>query len=55
MASACCGADLIPFRCVSTPTQGVMTLDNSGPVTTAITPGAFFAAAVSIVLMRACA
>ena len=43
---ACCGADLMPLRCVSTPTQGVITLASSAPVTTAITPGAFFAAAV---------
>ena len=28
--SAYCGADLMPFRCVSTPTQGVMTLASSG-------------------------
>ena len=52
---ACCGADLMPLRCVSTPTQGVMTFASSAPVTTAITPGAFFAAAVSMLLMRACA
>ena len=49
-AMACCGADLRPLRCVSTPTQGVMTLASSAPVTTAITPGAFFAAAASIAL-----
>ena len=47
-AMACCGADLMPFRCVSTPTQGVITFDSSAPVTTAITPGALFAAAASI-------
>ena len=52
---ACCGADLMPLRCVSTPTQGVITLDSSAPVTTAMTPGIAFAAAVSIALMRACA
>ena len=50
---ACCGADLMPLRCVSTPTHGVMTLASSAPVTTAMTPGAFFAAAVSIAVMRA--
>ncbi len=50
---ACCGADLMPFKCVSTPTQGVITLASSAPVTTATTPGAFFASAVSIFLMRA--
>ena len=36
----------VPLRCVSTPTQGVMTLASSAPVTTAITPGDFFAASV---------
>ena len=41
----------MPLRCVSTPTQGVMTLASSAPVTTAITPGAFFAAAASMLLM----
>ena len=46
MAIAFCGADLMPFRCVSTPTQGVMTLASSAPVTTAMTPGAFFAFAL---------
>ena len=40
---ACCGADLMPLRCVSTPTHGVITLASSAPVTTATTPGAFFA------------
>ncbi len=43
----------MPFRWVSTPTQGVITLASSGPVTTAITPGAFSAALLSIFLMRA--
>ena len=38
-----CGADFRPLRCVSTPTQGVITLASSAPVTTAITPGDFFA------------
>ena len=52
---AYCGADLMPLRCVSTPTHGVITLASSAPVTTATTPGAFFAAAVSMLLMRACA
>ena len=46
--SAYCGADFRPFRCVSTPTQGVITLASSAPVTTAMTPGAFFAASASI-------
>ncbi len=46
--SACCGADLMPLRWVSTPTQGVITLASSAPVTTAITPGAVFAAAATI-------
>ena len=55
MAMAYCGADLRPLRCVSTPTHGVMTFASSAPVTTATTPGAFFAAAVSMFLMRACA
>ena len=50
---ACCGADLMPLRWVSTPTQGVMTFASSAPVTTAMTPGAFFAAAASIDVMRA--
>ena len=52
---ACCGADLMPLRWVSTPTQGVMTFASSAPVTTAMTPGAFFAASVSMLLMLACA
>ena len=43
------------FKCVSTPTHGVITAASSAPVTTATTPGAFFASAVSILLMRACA
>ena len=30
-AIGCCGADLRPFRWVSTPTQGVITLASSGP------------------------
>ena len=30
IAIACCGADLRPFRCESTPTQGVMTAASSG-------------------------
>ena len=47
-AMACCGADLSPLRCVSTPTHGVMTLASSAPVTTAMTPGDCFAAVVSI-------
>ena len=55
MAMACCGADLRPLRCVSTPTQGVMTLASSAPVTTAMTPGDFFAAAASMLLILACA
>src|SRR5580704_18372375 len=50
-AIACCGADLMPFKCVSTPTQGVITLASSGPVTTATTPGADFACPASMVLM----
>ena len=50
---ACCGADLMPLRWVSTPTQGVMTFASSAPVTTAMTPGAFFAALASMLLMRA--
>ena len=39
IAIACCGADLRPFRCESTPTHGVMTAASSLPVTTAMTPG----------------
>ena len=53
MASGYCGADLMPLRCVSTPTHGVQTPASSGPVTTATTPGAFFAAAASMLLIRA--
>src|SRR5262245_32681890 len=52
-AIACCGADLRPLRWVSTPTQGVITLARSAPVTTAMTPGAFLAIAVAIAAMRA--
>ena len=44
MAIACCGADFSPFRCDSTPTQGVMTAASCSPVTTAITPGMLMAA-----------
>jgi hypothetical protein len=54
-AIAFCGADLMPLRCVNTPTQGVITLASSAPVTTAMTPGAFFAAAALIDLIFACA
>src|SRR5262249_28503369 len=54
-AMACCGADLMPLRWVRTPTQGVITLVTSAPVTTAMTAGACLAAAVSIAVMRACA
>ena len=43
----------MPFKCVSTPTHGVITCASSAPVTTAMTPGAFFAAAASIPVMRA--
>ena len=48
-----CGADFRPFRWVSTPTHGVMTFASSAPVTTAMTPGDFFAASVAILTMRA--
>ena len=54
-ASGYCGADLIPLRWVSTPTHGVMAFASSAPVTTATTPAACLAAAVSMLLMRACA
>ena len=40
IAMACWAADLRPFKCESTPTQGVMTAASSSPVTTAMTPGA---------------
>src|SRR5215813_8385623 len=52
-AIAYCGADLMPLRWVSTPTQGVTTLASSTPVTTAMTPGALRAAAVAIAAMCA--
>ena len=55
MAMACCGADLMPLRWVSTPTQGVITLASSAPVTIAATPGAFFAFAAAMFANRACA
>ncbi len=42
-AIACCGADFNPFRCESTPTQGVMTASSSGPVTMEMTPGRYAA------------
>jgi hypothetical protein len=45
----------MPFRWVSTPTQGVMTLASAAPVTTAITPGDFFAASALMLLSFACA
>ena len=54
-AMACCGADLMPLRWVSTPTHGVITFASSAPVTTATTPGAFSPSAASMFLMRACA
>ena len=53
-AIACCGADLSPFICESTPTHGVITWDNSLPVTTAMTPE-FLAAPASIAMILACA
>ena len=43
----------MPLRWVSTPTHGVITLASSAPVTTAITPGARFAAVGIDRLMRA--
>ena len=51
--SAYCGADLRPWRCDSTPTQGSWISASSGPVTTAITPGAALAAAASMDPIRA--
>jgi len=53
MASGDCSADFSPLRWVSTPTHGVITLANSGPVTTARTPGACFAASVAMLTIRA--
>ncbi len=52
---ACCGADFSPFKCESTPTQGVMTAASSWPVTTAMTPGIRFAAVASMLTIFACA
>ena len=51
--SAYCGADFRPSRWVSTPTHGSWISASSRPATTAMTPGAAFAAAVSIERMRA--
>ena len=48
-----CAADFKPLRCVSTPIQGVITSASSAPVTTAITPGDFFAASAAMPAMRA--
>ena len=53
MASGYCGADLMPWRCASTPTQGLQILAISAPVTTRITPGLRAAASLSIPLIRA--
>src|SRR5919106_1024570 len=44
-ASGCCGADLIPWRCASTPTHGLQSLASSAPVTTRMTPDLRAAAA----------
>jgi hypothetical protein len=54
-AIACCGADLMPLRWVSTPAHGVQTFASSAPATAAITPVARLAASTPICLMRACA
>ncbi len=48
MAIARWDADLSPFKCESTPTQGVMTEASSSPVTIAMTPGMALAALASI-------
>jgi len=48
IAIACCGADLIAFQMRQYPDPRRDHLGKLGPVTTAITPGAAFAAAASI-------
>ena len=53
MAMARCGADLSPFRCDSTPTQGVMTSASCCPVTTAMIPGIRLAASTSMRMILA--
>jgi hypothetical protein len=55
MAIACCGGDLMPFRCPRTATQGVQYSATARPSNTAITPGALSALAKSSLRMRACA
>ena len=52
-ASGYCGADLMPWRCASTPIQGLHSFASSAPVTTRMTPGLRAAASVSIPLIRA--
>ena len=55
IATACCEADLMPFRCPSTATQGVQYSAIARPSYTPITPGALRASVKSSDTMRACA
>ena len=51
-----CGADFMPGKQVSVPTQGpVQRVASSAPVITSATPGCRLASAVSMPRMRACA
>jgi len=53
IAIACCGADLRPFRCDSTPTHGVMTAASCSACHVATTPGTRLAAVASIPVILA--
>jgi len=55
MAMACCGGDLMPFRCASTATHGVQYSATARPSNTPMTPGAFSAFEKSSFLILACA
>ena len=53
IAIACCGGDLMPFRCASTATQGVQYSATARPSNTPMTPGCRRAFSKSSFLIRA--
>ncbi len=55
IASACCGGERMPARCLSVPTQGAQTAASWRPSTMAAMPGMRRAASASMRTMRACA
>jgi len=55
IAIACCGGDLMPFKCASTATHGEQYSATARPSNTPITPGASRALEKSIRLTLACA